>query len=364
MKETLLYVASTPFEAARLVEILPDEHKSKKLHGHSFNAKIRANLPSDWASFTGSESKDLQSIIKQSVDPIDYSFLNDLIAIPTDENIARWLWSQLNIPGLESIGIESTREQGVDLGFSNQAHIWHKFRFEAAHQLPYVEKGHPCGRMHGHGFEVILHANQDLDKEDMGVDYDLLEEIWKPIQEKLNYSCLNDIQGLKNPTSEVLANWIWEKIKPKLPVLSWVTVYETITAGCNYDGQVYRIWKEQRFESAVKLINAPDEDVRKRLHGHSYLVRLHLSAPLDDIMGWTVDYGDVKKLFKSLYNDLDHRLINEQLNIEDAGIKSILKWIQSGMMENLPQLDRIDLYETPNHGGILCWGNEGPSLPI
>jgi len=47
--------------------------------------------------------------------------------------------------------------------------------FEAAHRLPNVPKGHPCGRMHGHGFEVILHADQDLGSGDLGVDFDRLD---------------------------------------------------------------------------------------------------------------------------------------------------------------------------------------------
>ncbi len=55
------------------------------------------------------------------------------------------------------------------------------FVSKAAHRLPNVPEGHQCGRMHGHGFEVILHANQDLAGSDMGVDFDRLEEIWAPL---------------------------------------------------------------------------------------------------------------------------------------------------------------------------------------
>ena len=270
---------------------------------------------------------------------------------------------RLDIPGTEFVGIQSTRDQGADLDSNNHAHVWRRFRFESAHQLPNVPEGHQCGRMHGHGFEVILHADQELNGDDMGVDFDKLGEIWEPMQAALHMACLNDIPGLENPTSEMLASWLWERIKPVLPELSWITVYETVTAGCHYDGQHYRIWKEFRFESAIRLVSAPDGDPRRKLHGHSYLSRLHLTAPLDEVMGWTVDYGDVKEVFKPVYKQLDHHLLNELPGAIDGDVGSLLYWIKANFAHQLPQLDRIDLFETPGCGALLSWGEQSPALP-
>jgi 6-pyruvoyl-tetrahydropterin synthase len=45
---------------------------------------------------------------------------------------------------------------------------------------------------------------------------------------------LNDIPGLENPTSERLAQWIFEQLRPRLPLLSLVVVHETCTAGARY----------------------------------------------------------------------------------------------------------------------------------
>ncbi len=100
------------------------------------------------------------------------------------------------------------------------------------------------------------------------------------------------------------------------------------------------------------------------LHGHSYLARLHLLAPLDEIMGWTVDYGDVKAIFKPLYKQLDHHLLNDLEGISDANLATVLNWIKERLKDKLPQLDRIDLYESPGCGATLCWGEQGPILPI
>ncbi|TON47080.1 6-carboxytetrahydropterin synthase QueD, partial [Vibrio parahaemolyticus] len=44
-------------------------------------------------------------------------------------------------------------------------------------------------------------------------------------------------EGLENPTSEVLAKWIWQQLKPNLPLLSKVEIKETCTAGCIYKGE-------------------------------------------------------------------------------------------------------------------------------
>jgi len=265
---------------------------------------------------------------------------------------------------LTNVGIQSTQHEGADLDEAGNAHIWRRYRFESAHQLPNVSPGHKCGRMHGHGFEVILHANQSLEDQDMGVDYDYLDRCWAPIHEDLDHACLNDIAGLENPTSESLAAWIWKRLKPELDPLSWVTVYETVTAGCHFDGEHYRIWKEQRFESALRLQRAPEGDRRRRLHGHSYLLRLHLTATLDPVMCWTVDYGDVKELFKPVYKALDHHLLNELSGIEDTDPASIARWIRRRAGSDLPQMDRIDLYQAPGCGAILSWGEEGPALPV
>lgn len=364
MNPLLYHVASVPFEAARRVDILPHGHRSRRLHGHSFLARVRATLPDGPPFFPGGEAEGLRIALQDAVAPLDYGLLNDELAVPTDENLARWVRARLDVPGVWQVGIQSTAHQGADLDQDDHAHVWRRFRFEAAHQLPRVPAGHQCGRMHGHGFEVILHADRDMGGEDLAVDFNKLSRLWAPLHEQLHLVCLNDLPGLGNPTSEVLATWIWERLKLELPELSWVSVYETATAGCHYDGKSYRIWKEFRFESAVVLSGAPAGDRRRRLHGHSYLARLHLSAPLDTVLGWTVDYGDVKELFRPAYSQLDHHYLNRLEGMGQGDLLSVLNWIKGRMATELPQLDRIDLYDTPGCGAVLSWGERSPTLPV
>jgi len=115
MSERLFHVAAAPFEAARRVSILPEGHPSRRLHGHSFIARVRAELPADWASFPGGETDALTRALTECVASLDYRDLNEHLPVPTDENLARWVRACLDVPGIESVGIQSTRDQGADL---------------------------------------------------------------------------------------------------------------------------------------------------------------------------------------------------------------------------------------------------------
>ena len=360
------HTAAAPFEAACRLPSLPQGHRSRQLHGHSYLARVRAALPPDWAPFPGGEVDHLRDALAAVVAPLDYALLNDHLDVPTDENLARWIRQALAARGVAEpaqVGIQSTAHAGVDLDRRDQAHCWRRYRFEAAHWLPHVPPGHQCGRLHGHGFEVILHANQDIGARDLGVDYDHLDACWAPLHEQLQHRCLNDIPGLENPTAELLASWIWARLKPGLPALSWVSCYETGSSGAHFDGAHYRIWKELSFDSAVRLVHAPAADPRHRVHGHTFTLRLHLSAPLDDVLGWTVDFGDVKQLFAPVMARLDHHPLH-QLEDMAGDALSLAHFIRAQAAPLLPALDRIDLYQERGCGALIAWGAGAPALPV
>lgn len=115
--------------------------------------------------------------------------------------------------------------------------LYKEFTFEAAHRLPNVPEGHKCARLHGHSFVVAIHVDGPVDPH-MGwvMDFADLKQAFQPIYKRLDHYYLNDIEGLENPTSENLARWIWNELKPSLPLLSMVSVKETCTSGCNYRG--------------------------------------------------------------------------------------------------------------------------------
>ena len=357
-------VATGNFESARHVGLLPESHRCRGIHGHSFQASVFAVLREEWAPFPGGEVSELRQRMEQALEPLNYVDLNTVIQHPTDENIARWIRARLAVPGIDRIAVQSTKNQGVDLDRDGMAHVWRRHQFQAAHRLPNVPPGHKCGRMHGHGFEIIVHANQDLGSRALSIDYDHLDEIWAPLQESLNYRCLNEIAGLANPTSEIISSWLWERLKQQLPEMSWITVFETASCGANFDGHHYRIWKDFTLDSAVQQKRAPCGTAQSRIHGHTYKLRLHLKADLDTVMGWTIDFGNVKTIFDPTFKALDHRPLYEIADLDDGDTASIAHWIYRTTKVNLPQLLRVDLYETDGCGAIVAEDMEGPALPV
>jgi 6-pyruvoyltetrahydropterin/6-carboxytetrahydropterin synthase len=111
------------------------------------------------------------------------------------------------------------------------------FQFEAAHLLPRLPESHKCRRLHGHSFKVEIVVSGDCDPA-LGwvMDYADISAAFRPIRDQLDHRYLNEIAGLENPTSENIALWIWEKLKPHLPLLSEIVVAETCTAKCVYRG--------------------------------------------------------------------------------------------------------------------------------
>jgi len=113
-----------------------------------------------------------------------------------------------------------------------------KFFIEAAHKLPNVPEDHKCRRLHGHSFRVEITISGAVG-EDSGwvMDFADISAAFKPLYNQLDHHYLNEVQGLENPTSENLARWIWQRLKPELPLLTKITISETCTASCTYRGE-------------------------------------------------------------------------------------------------------------------------------
>ncbi len=123
-------------------------------------------------------------------------------------------------------------------GLAVMMEIYKEFSFEAAHLLPNVPQGHKCARLHGHSFLARIFVAGEVGEETGWVmDFGELKQYCNPIFDQLDHYYLNDISGLENPTSENIARWIWQQLKPKLPILSKIEIRETCTSGCSYRGE-------------------------------------------------------------------------------------------------------------------------------
>lgn len=116
--------------------------------------------------------------------------------------------------------------------------VFKVFQVEAAHRLPNVPENHKCARLHGHSFRIEVHVTGPVgERSGWVMDFAELKQVFRPLYEQLDHHYLNEIDGLENPTSENLARWIWQRLKPELDGLSKIVVQETCNAGCTYTGE-------------------------------------------------------------------------------------------------------------------------------
>ena len=111
------------------------------------------------------------------------------------------------------------------------------FRFEAAHFLPNVPEGHKCRRIHGHSFRGEVAVRGPVNPQTGWlIDFADLKHAVDPVVARLDHYFLNEIAGLENPTSELVAVWFWEQLVEAIPQLYRVTIEETCTSRCHYFG--------------------------------------------------------------------------------------------------------------------------------
>ena len=112
------------------------------------------------------------------------------------------------------------------------------------------------------------------------------------------------------------------------------------------------IYKDITFEAAHLLPNVPTDHKCRRLHGHSFKVRLTLDGPIDKSLGWVEDFSDVKEAFDPIYHQLDHHYLNEVAGIENQTSENLTTCIWDRLKPKLQYLASIEVKETCSTGCI------------
>jgi len=108
------------------------------------------------------------------------------------------------------------------------------YKFSAAHQLPWHQG--KCNQLHGHTFTVEIWITGKLNKNEVVMEFEHIDEIVEPYIKLLDHFYLN--KAISNPTCENIAIWFWEKLKDKLP-LSKIVVSESARGKVVYYGEIY-----------------------------------------------------------------------------------------------------------------------------
>ena len=96
--------------------------------------------------------------------------------------------------------------------------------------------------------------------------------------------------------------------------------------------------KTFQFEAAHYLPNLPKEHKCNRLHGHSFKVEIVVEGECDPKLGWVIDYSDITKAFKPLWEQLDHHYLNEIEGLENPTSENLALWIWKHLKPNLSNL--------------------------
>ncbi len=104
--------------------------------------------------------------------------------------------------------------------------------------------------------------------------------------------------------------------------------------------------KTFQFEAAHLLPLLPETHKCRRLHGHSFKVEIVVEGDLHPELGWVMDYADITKAFRPLWEKLDHFYLNEVPGLQNPTSENIAVWIWRQLRPALPLLTEVVVAET------------------
>ncbi|MDX1626924.1 MAG: 6-carboxytetrahydropterin synthase QueD [Wenzhouxiangellaceae bacterium] len=112
------------------------------------------------------------------------------------------------------------------------------------------------------------------------------------------------------------------------------------------------IFKEFQVEAAHRLPNLPDDHKCSRLHGHSFRIAVHVTGEPGERSGWVMDFADIKRAFKPLFERLDHHYHNDIDGLDNPTSENLAKWIWARLDTELPGLSKVVVRETCTAGCV------------
>lgn len=104
--------------------------------------------------------------------------------------------------------------------------------------------------------------------------------------------------------------------------------------------------KDFRFEAAHFLPHVAEGHKCRRVHGHSFKGEVAVRGPLDPLLGWVIDFADLKKVVDPIVHRLDHYMLNDIAGLENPTAEVLAIWIWNQLEPQLPGLWRVTIEET------------------
>ncbi len=107
-----------------------------------------------------------------------------------------------------------------------------------------------------------------------------------------------------------------------------------------------RLTRKFGFESAHRLPQVPASHKCSRLHGHSFRVEVTVRGPVDEQLGWFIDYAEIDQACRALTEQLDHRYLNEIDGLSNPTSENLARFIWERLIGPLPSLESVIVLET------------------
>lgn len=115
---------------------------------------------------------------------------------------------------------------------------------------------------------------------------------------------------------------------------------------------MYKISKEFSFSAAHSLHGLPDDHPCSRLHGHNYVVTVHLRSKELNAHGFVRDYTELKIVKQFIDTRLDHRNLNDIMAPLNSSAENLAKMLFDEFKHRIPELYAVEVSETPKTSAI------------
>lgn len=109
---------------------------------------------------------------------------------------------------------------------------------------------------------------------------------------------------------------------------------------------MYKISKQFAFSASHVLVGLSQEHPCSRLHGHNYVVTVHLKSTELNAVGFVKDYRELDNVKRYIDNTLDHRHLNDLFPFNPTA-ENLAKYLYDVFKKDIPELYAVEVSETP-----------------